>query len=346
MRYRIFGAHTGLRVSEFCLGAGNFGNRWGYGAEPDEAKSMFDGYIEAGGNFIDTGDAYQFGQSESLVGEFAAGMRDDLVIASKYTGGARGDAGLGTTGNSRKSMVQAVEASLARLKTDRIDIYWVHYPDGATPIDEIVRGLEDLVRAGKVIYIGLSDFPAWRAARAATLSELRGWAPIAGIQLEYSLVERTTEREMLPMAEAHGIGTVAWGIHGGGLLTGKYRRGEQGRVQTMGAFAHSEETAQHKAILDAVEDIAAELKVSQGQVAIAWVNQRGVIPILGPRSRAHLDDALGALQVVLNDGQMARLNAVSAISLGFPHEMLASEVARKQAKDPRLASIIAPRPFK
>ena len=346
MRYKIFGQHTGLRVSEFALGAGNFGNSWGYGAEPAEARRMFDGYVDAGGNFLDTGDVYQFGQSESLIGEFVAGMRDEFVIASKYTGGAQAKSGLGTTGNNRKSMVQAVEATLKRLKTDRIDIYWVHYPDGVTPIDEIARGLDDLVRAGKIIYSGLSNFPAWRTARAATLAELRGWAPVAGVQLEYSLVERTAEREMIPMAQAYGMGMVAWGIYGGGLLTGKYRRGEVGRVQTMGAFAHSEDNKQRSAILNTVEAMAEELGVSQGQVAIAWVNQRGVIPILGPRSREHLDDALLALNLVLSDEQMRKLTEVSCITLGFPYEMLISEVERKKLHDPKLAAIIAPQAFR
>jgi aryl-alcohol dehydrogenase-like predicted oxidoreductase len=200
MRYKLFGRGTGLRVSELALGCGTFGTRWGYGSEPEEARRVFDGYVEAGGNFLDTADSYQVGQSEELVGQFIAGRRDDFVLATKFTLGIRPDSSLLAVGNSRKNMVRSVEASLKRLNTDRVDLYWVHMPDAVTSSEEIVRGLDDLVRSGKVLYVGLSDFPAWRVARAATIAELRGWAPIVGLQIEYSLVERTPDRELLPMA--------------------------------------------------------------------------------------------------------------------------------------------------
>jgi len=205
MRYRIFG-RTGLRVSSLALGTGNFGTGWGYGSSREEAKVVFDGYRNAGGNFIDTADQYQFGQSETMVGEFIASDRDDMVVATKFSLGDRHAAGLQRTGNSRKAMVQSVEASLKRLGTDRIDLLWAHMPDAVTPIDEIMRGFDDLVRSGKILYAGLSDFPAWRVATGATLAELRGWAPLSALQLEYSLVERTSERELLPMAAAFGLG--------------------------------------------------------------------------------------------------------------------------------------------
>jgi len=182
MHYKIFGKHTGLRVSEFSLGTGMFGTQWGYGAEPEEARRIFDAYTEAGGNFIDTADGYQFGQSEQLVGEFLGAERDNFVVATKYTGGAVADGGVSVTGNSRKNMIRSAEASLRRLGTDRIDLYWVHFPDAVTPIDEIVRGLDDLTRAGKIIYAGFSDFPAWRIARGATLAEVHGWTPVAGLR--------------------------------------------------------------------------------------------------------------------------------------------------------------------
>ncbi len=232
MRYRNLAAQAGLVVSEYALGGGNFGQAWGYGAHADEARGMYRRYVEAGGNFLDTADVYQFGESEQLIREFVGGARDDFVIASKYTGGPKAGAGLGTTGNSRKSMLQAVEGSLRRLGTDRIDLYFAHYPDGRTEVDEVMRGFEDLVAAGKVLYCGLSNFPAWRVARAATLAELRGWTPLVALQTEYSLVERSSDRELLPVAEAFGMGLVAWGVLGGGLLSGKYRRGEGGRAQT------------------------------------------------------------------------------------------------------------------
>jgi aryl-alcohol dehydrogenase-like predicted oxidoreductase len=182
MRYKLFGAHTGLRVSELVLGAGNFGTRWGYGAEPDEARRIFDAYADAGGNFIDTANGYQFGQSEEILGDLLTGRRDDFVLATKFSVRTDMNSGILVTGNSRRAMIASVEGSLKRLKTDRIDLYWVHMSDGVTPVEEIVRGFDDLVRAGKIVYAGLSDFPAWRVARAATIAELRGAAPIAGLQ--------------------------------------------------------------------------------------------------------------------------------------------------------------------
>jgi len=322
MRYQIFGRHTGLRVSSLALGTGNFGTGWGYGAEPDEARRMFECYLEAGGNFIDTADQYQFGQSETLLGEFIGARRDHLVLATKYTMAQDPDGGLLVTGNSRLNMRRSVEASLKRLRTDRIDLLWVHMPDGVTPIDEIVRGLDDLARAGKIVYAGLSDFPAWRVSRAATLAELRGTLPIAGQQIEYSLVERTADREVMPMARAYGLGTVAWSPLGGGLLTGKYRRGEVGRATQLGFLIHQEDNAQKVGILDELDKVAAELETNQGRVALAWVGAQGIIPILGPKSLKQLEDNLGAANVKLSAEQVARLNAASAVTFGFPHDML------------------------
>ncbi|MES2099704.1 MAG: aldo/keto reductase [Pseudomonadota bacterium] len=332
MRYQVFGRHTGLRVSSLALGTGNFGTAWGYGAEPDEARRMFDCYLDAGGNFIDTADQYQVGQSESLLGEFIGARRDHLVLATKYTMGQDPGGGLLVTGNSRLTMRRSVEGSLKRLRTDRIDLLWVHVPDGVTPIDEIVRGLDDLARAGKILYAGLSDFPAWRASRAATLAELRGTLPIAGQQIEYSLVERTPDRELLPMARAYGLGTVAWSPLGGGLLTGKYRRGEQGRATQLGFLIHQEDNAQKAAILDELDKVAAELSTTQGRVALAWVGAQGIIPILGPKSLKQLKDNLAAADLQLSQQQLARLDAVSAVSAGFPHEMvLAPSIAERLA---------------
>lgn len=327
MRYRVFG-NTGLRVSALALGTGNFGKGWGYGSDRDEAHRIYAGYREAGGNFIDTADQYQFGQSEEMVGEFIAGERDAIVLATKYSLGARADAGLQDTGNSRKALVQSVEGSLRRLKTDRIDLLWVHMPDGHTPIEEIARGLDGLVRAGKILYAGLSDFPAWRVATATTLAELRGWAPIAAVQLEYSLVERTVERELLPMARAFGLGTVGWSPLGGGLLTGKYRKGETGRAQGLGVVIHGESDARKTATVDAVLAIAGETGLTPGQVAIAWVLGRQVLPIIGPRTPEQLKDNLAATDAVLSDAHRQRLDEASAIPAGFPHEIVAAMAPR------------------
>jgi aryl-alcohol dehydrogenase-like predicted oxidoreductase len=330
MRYKPFGRGTGLRVSELALGCGTFGTRWGYGSAPDEAKRVFEGYVEAGGNFLDTADSYQVGQSEELVGEFIAGRRDDFVLATKFTLGLRQDSKLLAVGNNRRNMILSVEASLKRLNTDRIDLYWVHMPDGVTSSEELMRGLDDLVRSGKVLYVGLSDFPAWRVARAATIAELRGWAPIIGLQIEYSLVERTPDRELLPMAQGFGLGVVGWSPLGGGLLSGKYRRGEQGRATNFGRLIHREDHPRKSATIDAVVAIAEENGVQPTQVALAWMSTRGVIPILGPRTPEQLAENLGATNVTLNPQQVARLDAASAIALGFPHDMLAAEAQTKR----------------
>jgi aryl-alcohol dehydrogenase-like predicted oxidoreductase len=343
VRYRTFGERTGLRVSEFALGTGTFGTRWGYGAEPDEARRIFDGFAEAGGTFVDCADSYQFGQAETLLGEFVATDRDHFVLATKYTLGAEAEGGVSRTGNSRKAMIRSVEASLRRLGTDRIDLYWAHMADGATPVEEIARGFEDLARAGKVLYVGLSDFPAWRVARAATLAELRGWAPVAGVQVEYSLVERTAGRELLPMAEALGLAVTAWSPLGGGLLSGKYRRGEGGRLTAWGNLIHAERGPRETAILDAVEAVAAEAGATPAQVAVAWVRAKGLFPILGPRTRAQLDDTLGALAVSLTDEQVRRLDEASAVPLGFPHDFLASERNRARLAGGRAELLERPR---
>jgi aryl-alcohol dehydrogenase-like predicted oxidoreductase len=335
MRYRIFG-NTGLRVSALALGTGNFGTGWGYGTGEDEARRIFDGYREAGGNVIETADHYQFGQSEAMLGGFIASARDDIVLATKFSLGDTHGAGLQRTGNSRKAMLHSVEASLRRLKTDRIDLLWVHMPDGVTPIEEIARGLDDIVRSGKALYTGLSDFPAWRVATAATLAELRGWAPLSALQLEYSLVERSAERELLPMAAGFNLGTVAWSPLGGGLLTGKYRKGETGRAQGLGAVIHAESDARKTATLDAVLEVAQEAGVPPGQVAIAWVLARGVLPIIGPRTPEQLADNLAAVDVVLSPAQIERLEQASAISPGFPHEVVGAAAPRLAGGKPEL----------
>lgn len=330
MRYKLFGKGTGLRVSELALGCGLFGTRWGYGAEPEEARRMFDMYVDAGGTFIDTADSYQSGQSEELLGSFLTGHRENLVLATKFTLGGDPNPGLLSVGNGRRNLFSSVEASLRRLRTDRIDLLWVHMPDGTTSSDELMQGLNDLVRTGKVLYVGLSDFPAWRVARAATIAELRGWAPVIGLQLEYSLVERTPDRELLPMGKALGLGIVGWSPLGGGLLTGKYRRGEEGRANSFNRLIHSESDPVKTATVDMVLAIAEEIGVSPTVVALAWSASHGVIPILGPRTADQLRDNLAAADFTLDAEHIARLDAASAISLGFPHDMLNGERQRNR----------------
>jgi aryl-alcohol dehydrogenase-like predicted oxidoreductase len=330
MKYTIFGKKTGLRVSEMALGTGSFGTRWGYGAQPDEARRIFDRYVEAGGNFIDTANGYQLGESEELLGTFIGDRRDELVLASKYSIGGKS---MLTSGNSRKTMVRAVEESLKRLKTDRIDLYWAHMSDGQTPIEEIVRGFDDLVRDGKILYAGFSNFPAWRIANASLLADLRGWSPIAGIQIEYNLLERTADRELLPMAEALGLGVAFWSPLAGGSLTGKYRTNiadSGSRKESWNGFLLKQESSeQHTAILDLLESIAAENKVKVIDVALAWMRQKddqrplSTVTIIGPRTVNQLEDNLASLNVSLSIEQISALNVVSAISLGAPHQVIA-----------------------
>jgi aryl-alcohol dehydrogenase-like predicted oxidoreductase len=328
MRYSTFGRNTGLRVSEYALGTGNFGTGWGSGAERDAARAMFDRFAEAGGTFLDTADGYQAGDSERLLGDFLTTDRDHFVLASKFSNPGAG-AGVLSTGNGRKNMIRSVEASLTRLQTDHLDLFWVHFPDGVTPMEEILAGLDDLVRAGKILYAGLSNFPAWRVSRAAAIAELRNLAPVTAIQVEYSLVERSPERELLPMADALGIGAALWSPLGGGLLSGKYRQSTEGRLTDWGRLIHREDSVQKTAVIDTVLAVAAELEVPASQVAVAWLRERGrraattYVPIIGPRTLAQLEDYLAALAVTLSPEQYTRLDEVSAVSLGVPHEVAA-----------------------
>ncbi|MBV4552012.1 aldo/keto reductase [Pseudomonas sp. SWRI102] len=318
MKYLSFGK-TGLRVSQVALGTGNFGTGWGYGADPDTSETVFNAYAEAGGNFIDTADAYQFGQSEELLGKLLAGRRDQFVLATKFSNGAAPNADRLVTGNSRKAMAASVEASLKRLKTDHIDLYWVHHPDGVTPAEEIVRGFEDLARAGKILYAGLSNFPAWRLARVATLAELNRVIPIAAAQFEHSLVHRDPEADLFPASHALGLGVVTWSPLGGGMLTGKYRKGEKGRAEGFGGRVFQpEDSAQRTQVLDTVLAIAGELGASPGQVAIAWAGTHGAVPILGPRTLPQLADNLGALSLELSAEHIDLLDSVSNLVPSAP----------------------------
>lgn len=327
MRYTALGRHTGLRVSEYGLGTANFGHAWGGGTSRDQAKHVFDRFSEAGGTLIDTADCYNYGEAEEYLGDFMAADRDHFVLASKYTCSASPKPSVFDTGNSRRAMRLSLEGSLRRLGTDHLDLYWAHFADPLTPMQEVLAAFDDLVRAGKVLHVGLSNFPAWRVSRGVTIAELRGWTPIVAVQFEYSLVERTAERDLLPMADAMGLGAALWSPLGGGLLTGKYRSGEQGRLTEWQRAVHTENTAQKTAVVDAVITVATELDVSPAQVAMAWLRHRArrastpFVPIIGPRNIAQLDDYLGALAVTLTDQQAALLAEVSAPSLGVPHEI-------------------------
>lgn len=328
MRYRIFGQRSGLKVSEIALGAGMFGKTLGYGAEPEEVRSILQGYMAAGGNFIDTADNYQHGESERLIGEFVAPNRNEFVIASKFSRGAVANAALAVLGANRKAMVQSVEDSLKRLKTDRIDLYFVHMDDGVTPMDEIARGLDDLARAGKIVYTGLSNFPAWRIATAVAIADLRGWTPIAALQAEYSLLQRTTERELLPMAQGLGLGVMGLSPLAAGLLTGKYRKGEKGRATDLKSSVLHDNPEKNALVIDTLIAIADEIGANPGQIAIAWVSAKGVLPVIGPRTRAQLDDNLASANLKLSSDNIRRLDEITAVPLGYPHELNAAPEQR------------------
>ena len=331
--YRLLG-RTGLHVSPLALGTMTFGSDWGWGAGRDDAKAVFDAYTGRGGNFIDTANAYTNGTAEQLVGEFAHSRRDQLVIATKYTVPTRpGDPNSG--GNSRKSMVRSVEGSLTRLQTGYIDLLYLHMWDGTTPVEEVLRAMDDLVRGGKVLYIGMSDIPAWQVSRMQAIAELRGWAPLVALQIPYNLVERTVERDLIPMAAAMGLGVTCWSPLAGGVLTGKYGRSDlqPGTGPRAGGGPPSRKevaagngflTARGLEIAQVVKDVSAEIGTTPSRVALAWtlLNPAVAAPVVGARSLAQLDDNLGALQVGLEPGQQARLDEVSAIELGFPHEAL------------------------
>ena len=321
LRYRLFG-RTGLRVSELILGAMTFADehldtrvRAGRAA----AQEMFDAYVEAGGRTIDTANRYTDGDSERIVGELVAHDRDAFVLSTKYTitnDGTNANA----SGNHRKNMRSSLEQSLRRLQTDHIDILWVHIWDRQTPIDETIRALDDVVRAGKVLYLGISDTPAWVVSRANTIAELRGWTRFEGLQLPYSLIQREIERELLPMADASDLAVMAWSPLGSGVLSGKFLDGDAGATR-VDPSAISERDAR---ITREVVAVAQDFGATPSQVAIAWLRQRNprILPILGAKTVEQLRDTLGALDVELSADAVARLDEVSAIELGFPGDMI------------------------
>ncbi|TNE64692.1 MAG: aldo/keto reductase [Bacteroidetes bacterium] len=326
MKYRLFGK-TGLRVSELCLGTMTFGTEWGWGADKTESQRIFDTYANAGGNFLDTANRYTEGTSERWLGEFIKSDRHHFVLATKYTlRDGLGDPNF--AGNHRKNMMRSVEDSLRRLDTDFIDLLWVHAWDFMTPVEEVLRGLDDLIRSGKVHYIGISDTPAWVVSQANTIAELRGWTAFAGLQIEYSLLQRTPERDLLPMARHFNMAVTPWGALGGGALTGKYLKGESGRVVP----ESKRRSDRANAIAAAVVKEADALGVNPGHLALHWTWRRDpqltVIPIVGARTAVQLEDSLHCLQVEAPASTIEALDAVSAIEPGFPHEFLASDNVR------------------
>lgn len=322
MRYKLLG-RTGLRVSELALGTMTFGSDWGWGADKDVSRAMFDAFAEAGGNFVDTANRYTNGTAERFVGEFVGEDRERFVVASKYTLSRDGSDANGS-GNHRKSLVQSLEASLRNMGTDYIDVYWAHIWDPCTPIEEMMRALDDQVRAGKILYVGISDAPAWAIARANTMAELRGWTPFCALQSQYSLVERNAERELLPMSRNLDLAFTAWGALGTGLLTGKYNddpTGGGGRIHSAGWGSLEERKL---AVAREVVAVAEEIGASASQVALSWVRQQSptMIPVIGARKASQLVDNLGCVDVELTLEHLTRLDEVSRIELGFPYDFI------------------------
>ncbi len=322
MRYLLFG-RSGLRVSELCLGTMTFGTDWGWGADAEECGRIVRTFAEAGGNFVDTSNNYTDGSSERILGELLQQDRDRWVIATKYSltiDPADPNAG----GNHRKSLVRSLERSLRQLRTDYVDLLWLHMRDATTPIEEAVRALDDQVRLGKALYVGISDSPSWIAAQANTLAELRGWTPFVGLQLPYSLAGRDPERELLPMAAAFGLAVTPWGVLEHGVLAG--------REPSTLRWPEDELSERMQGIVDAVREVAARHGARPAQVAIAWLRERAgpptIVPIVGARSAEQLTENLGALDVRLTPDDLARLDESSRPQLGFPRSFLESENVR------------------
>lgn len=324
--YKLLG-RSGLRVSPLSLGTMTFGPDWGWGADSNEARRIFDLYIDRGGNFIDTSVNYTNGAAERLLGDFVGNKRDRLVLATKFTM-AREPGNPNSGGNHRLNMVRSVEQSLRQLATDRIDLFYVHAWDVTTRPDEVMRALDDLVRSGKILYLGICNTPAWRIAEMQTLADMRGWSPLVALQIEYSLVERTVEHELMPMAAALGLGVLPWSPLGGGVLAGKYTRADvqdsreaavsPSRKGVIASSGHLNLRAIE--IAEEVRAIAEQVGSTPSQIALAWTlaNPAVVSPVIGPRTLAQAEENLGALAVALSPEHLARLNRVSEPDPIFP----------------------------
>ncbi|MFI5931687.1 aldo/keto reductase [Actinoplanes sp. NPDC051494] len=326
--YRQLG-RSGLRVSPLALGTATFGTETGWGTGPDEARKLFDRYIELGGNFVDT--AVGYGSAERVLGDFVRDRRESLVLSTKYSTLRRpGDPN--STGSSRKNLFASVETSLRRLGTDYLDLLYLHVWDFTTPVEEILRGLDDLVRQGKVLHVGISNTPAWQISRMQAIADLRGWTPLTAIQIEYSLIERTGERDLIPMARELGLGVSPYSPLGGGVLAGRYTRADlagvtagDGTRKGFNAAALGTVTERNLGIADTLKEVAAELGRAPAQAGLAWVLQNPDVtaPVVGARTPEQLESNLAALDLDLSPDQRARLDEASTISLGYPHALLA-----------------------
>ncbi|MFD2473267.1 aldo/keto reductase [Amycolatopsis silviterrae] len=338
--YRLLG-RSGLRVSPLALGTATFGTEWGWGVAEEGARRLFDRYVERGGNFVDTAPTYTDGTAERMLGKFTRGNRESLVLATKYTTLRRpGDPNSG--GPHRKNLFASVEASLRRLGTDYLDLLYLHVWDFTTPVEEILRGMDDLVRQGKIHYVAISTAPAWQISRMQAIADLRGWSPLVALQVEYNLVERTGERDLLPMARELGLGVVPFSPLAGGVLTGKYTRADLVPAEpapgesTRKSFnlAIGAVTERGIGIAEVLTEVAKEIGCTPAQAGLAWTlrNPAVTAPIIGARTPEQLEDNLGALSVEFTEAQLARLAKASAFQLGLPHEALASDHLRRTTR--------------
>ncbi|WP_462265243.1 aldo/keto reductase [Mucilaginibacter sp.] len=328
MNYKLLG-RSGLKVSELCLGTMGFGTEAGWGADEAASFTIMDAYAKAGGNFLDTANIYKLGTSEKIIGNYLSNHdRDHFVVATKY-GLKDNETNVNASGNNRKNMMRSVEESLKRLQMDFVDVLYLHIWDDITPIDEVLRGLDDLIRQGKVNYAAISDTPAWIVAKGNTLAELMGWSQFVGLQIEYSLIQRTPERELIPMANHFGMTVTPWAPLGGGVLTGKYLKGGQGRIKTESVRRNDNS----ERITREIMAIADEVGALAGHVALKWMMQQGFscIPIVGATKPEQLKENLKATELVLSDEHLQRLDKVSDIPLGFPGDFFKEEAVRKNS---------------
>jgi aryl-alcohol dehydrogenase-like predicted oxidoreductase len=324
MKYKLLG-NSGLKVSELCLGTMGFGKEWNWGADKETSFAVMESFANAGGNFIDTANRYTDGTSEKYIGEFMQANRDHFIVATKYS---LHDnlTNVNASGNNRKNMMRSVELSLKRLNTDFIDLLYLHIWDNLTPIDEVMRGLDDLVRQGKVNYIGISDTPAWIISKGQTLAELMGWSKFIALQVEYSLLQRTPERDLIPMAKHFGMTVTPWAPLAGGALTGKYLRGDKGRLPDNSKRLNERAVS----ITQTVIDIADQLGVAPAHVALKWTMMQDFasIPIVGATKVSQMEENMKCLEVNLTQEHIEKLNDISKIELGFPGDFLNEEGVR------------------
>lgn len=331
MKYKVLGG-SNLKVSELCLGTMTFGEEFGIGAPESECRRVFDAFVAAGGNFLDTADIYNAGTSERMLGEFAAANRDYLVLASKYSLNTRPD-DPNAGGSHRKNLAQSLDTTLRRMDTDYLDLYWVHGWDGSTDLAEVMRALDDQVRAGKILHIGISNAPAWVVAAANVMARERNQTPFTAMQLHYNLVERSIERDYFALADAQDMAILPWSPLAGGLLTGKFDRGAKTAAGDDARLRNSPRGAQilqdrNLEVAEAVSTLAADIGCSAAQLALAWMMRRTstcVVPVIGARSLPQLEDNLKSVDVGIGADAIAALDALTELTPEYPHTLYASE---------------------